>query len=864
MPDPKLISELDAIPTAPTDGDLVPVDRSGITYKADVADLPGSGGGLANVVEDTTPQLGGNLDLNGHTITGLVPGMNIQAYDADLAAVAALSPTNDDFIQRKAGAWTNRTIAQVAADLGNVAVTAANHSKIYINDFYPAGEGPRNTLAELYVSRTPADLSYATIDDYIADLPAFCQASATLWKDWAPAPITIDDEIDYIALQVAFNYGYDTGTFVNMVDAGFVLEGFYKTNRQTVCTLNGVHIEGIAPNAGGYGPGIHFMGGAVGTVDAPTSVLRIFTYDELGAVATDRTFGQGGCTVVLKNFLILGTQSATSTSNQATGHGYCNGISVASTQFFEADHVTCAGNLYDGMVFTRSQLWVNIHDCRISSSRDGISNYHDEGDNTTTFWIHHNEFGGSGRYAILLDHFSGGAVEQMPLIYDNSFECDTDSFYYQHPEWYVQGVRAWMCIINGSLTKFERNRFEGSGGTPNAWACLHLCSSSLGLTLRGNTMGGWIVFSTFPSGDPRTSAASTKGNADGWSDVTDQRNYNVGRLGHITSNGQGQCVISENYNFLGLLTVNGYGLFDGTSLVTVKEISEIAFIDLSTKPGTYTRLVENMDECVPLYSTSFGRLVMQNVNNYRGYDGIRYIGSKDTVAGTGSFALTANGRTAWVTATHYSPFFSGYDPSRHVRPTTPNGRFYQCMVDGTSHAATEPTWSNLPAPVLFTYQGGTPISAITKANPAVVSMTSHGLSNGDKFVVTGGDMVEIRNKILTAANVTANTVEAQGEDSFAYTAYDEACGFLFKVIVDGTTAWRCAGYDFQTGEAGQERLEGGKRVRYGTAAPTVGDWAVGDRIINSAPAAGGVEGWVCTTAGKDGSAVFKTYGSIAA
>ncbi|OGO14140.1 MAG: hypothetical protein A2Y53_05635 [Chloroflexi bacterium RBG_16_47_49] len=30
-----------------------------------------TGGGLANVVEDTTPQLGGNLDLNGFEITGL-------------------------------------------------------------------------------------------------------------------------------------------------------------------------------------------------------------------------------------------------------------------------------------------------------------------------------------------------------------------------------------------------------------------------------------------------------------------------------------------------------------------------------------------------------------------------------------------------------------------------------------------------------------------------------------------------------------------------------------------------------------------------------------------------------------------------
>ncbi len=41
-----------------------------------------------------------------------------QAYDADLDAIAALSPANDDIIQRKSGAWTIRTMAQLKADLG--------------------------------------------------------------------------------------------------------------------------------------------------------------------------------------------------------------------------------------------------------------------------------------------------------------------------------------------------------------------------------------------------------------------------------------------------------------------------------------------------------------------------------------------------------------------------------------------------------------------------------------------------------------------------------------------------------------------------------------------------------------------------
>jgi len=46
-----------------------------------------------------------------------------QPLDSDLTAIAAISPSNDDFIQRKAGAWTNRTVAQVLTDLAAAGTT---------------------------------------------------------------------------------------------------------------------------------------------------------------------------------------------------------------------------------------------------------------------------------------------------------------------------------------------------------------------------------------------------------------------------------------------------------------------------------------------------------------------------------------------------------------------------------------------------------------------------------------------------------------------------------------------------------------------------------------------------------------------
>lgn len=52
------------------------------------------------------------------TALSLVPGTDVQAYDADLGQIAAATFSNDDFVQKKAGSLTNRTIAQVKADLG--------------------------------------------------------------------------------------------------------------------------------------------------------------------------------------------------------------------------------------------------------------------------------------------------------------------------------------------------------------------------------------------------------------------------------------------------------------------------------------------------------------------------------------------------------------------------------------------------------------------------------------------------------------------------------------------------------------------------------------------------------------------------
>ena len=64
----------------------------------------------------------------------------------------------------------------------------------------------------------------------------------------------------------------------------------------------------------------------------------------------------------------------------------------------------------------------------------------------------------------------------------------------------------------------------------------------------------------------------------------------------------------------------------------------------------------------------------------------------------------------------------------------------------------------------------TAISAITKANPAVVTSNSHGMSNGDRVFISGVvGMTEVNNREFTVAGKTTNTFQLSGVNSSAFT-----------------------------------------------------------------------------------------------
>ena len=64
------------------------------------------------------------------------------------------------------------------------------------------------------------------------------------------------------------------------------------------------------------------------------------------------------------------------------------------------------------------------------------------------------------------------------------------------------------------------------------------------------------------------------------------------------------------------------------------------------------------------------------------------------------------------------------------------------------------------------------ITGITQANPAVVTVSSHGYSNGDDVWINSVvGMTQVNGRRFRIANVTTNTFELQGVNSTNYTAY---------------------------------------------------------------------------------------------
>lgn len=103
-----------------------------------------------------------------------------QPLDSDLTALAGIAPANDDIVQRKAGAWTNRTIAQLLTDLGLAALYQPLDSDLTtLAGLTPTSGNVVTGNGSAWTSAAPASPAFSTKVETIADSSSLTGNSAS-------------------------------------------------------------------------------------------------------------------------------------------------------------------------------------------------------------------------------------------------------------------------------------------------------------------------------------------------------------------------------------------------------------------------------------------------------------------------------------------------------------------------------------------------------------------------------------------------------------------------------------------------------------------------------------------------------------
>ena len=106
-------------------------------------------------------------------------------------------------------------------------------------------------------------------------------------------------------------------------------------------------------------------------------------------------------------------------------------------------------------------------------------------------------------------------------------------------------------------------------------------------------------------------------------------------------------------------------------------------------------------------------------------------------------------------------------------------------------------WSNVGVDVQTVLGSALTIVSITKANPAVVESTAHGLANGDIVKMAVNGMHQLNGRVFRVAGVTTDTFQLEGEDSTTYDTFTS--GNAYEVTL-GASMTTVQGNDASGGE----------------------------------------------------------------
>lgn len=112
--------------------------------------------------------------------------------------------------------------------------------------------------------------------------------------------------------------------------------------------------------------------------------------------------------------------------------------------------------------------------------------------------------------------------------------------------------------------------------------------------------------------------------------------------------------------------------------------------------------------------------------------------------------------------------------------------------------ATISKWANVAVSVQSALASPKTITAITKANPGVVSSTTHGYSNGDYVLLEVQGMYQVNYRVFRVSAVAADAFSLEGEDTTGYGTFVSGTAekITFGTSLATLTSINASGGDF--------------------------------------------------------------------
>lgn len=323
-----------------------------------------------------------------------------QPLDSDLTAIAGLTPTNDDIIQRKAGAWTNRTVAQyktdlnytaaglgalaIANNLSDVASASTSRTNLGLGTAAVAntGVGATNVIlgndARLTDARTPTAHA-STHASAGSDPVTLAQSQITNLTTDLAGKQPLDSDLTTIAGLTPTNddvMQYKSGAWANRTIAQVKTDlGYTPANLGALAVAN--NLSDVA-NAGTSRTNLGLGGAAVLGVGTTAGTVAAGDDSRItGAVPKS--------TVTTKGDLIVATASATVTRRAVGSNGQVLTADSAETDGVKwATAGTDAGAQQRSTLTTKGDLYVATASATTARQAVGTDGYGMVADSTVT------------------------------------------------------------------------------------------------------------------------------------------------------------------------------------------------------------------------------------------------------------------------------------------------------------------------------------------------------------------------------------------------------------------------------------------------------------------------------------------------